>query len=251
MKTQEEIAKIREACKIVSNLLGEIGKRVQPGVTPHDLDEFAKNYILSIDGASPTFLGYQGYPAVLCVSVNAEVVHGIPSKRKLERGDIVSIDVGVTKDGYIGDSAFTFAVGKILPARQRLMDVTMEALYAGIAQAKAGNFTGNIGNAVQKIVEANGYNVVRDFCGHGVGTHLHEEPQVWNFGEPGEGTKLEPGMVIAIEPMVNMGTHEVKVANDNWTVITKDRKPSAHFEHTVLVTEGEPEILTNFDFMAR
>jgi methionyl aminopeptidase len=248
LKTPREIVLIRESCKIVVELLAMLGTRIKPGVHTKELDEMAERYIRS-RGGTPAFKGYKHggdrpFPASLCVSLNDEVVHGIPNGRKVEEGDIVSIDVGVRKDGYYGDGARTYAVGRIHEEKQRLMRITEEALYKGIEKAVAGNHVHDISFAVQKYVEAHGYSVVRELVGHGVGKELHEEPAVPNYGDPGTGVRLKEGMVLAIEPMVNAGTHKVNHDSDGWTVRTADGKPSAHYEHTVVIRKGEPEILT-------
>ena len=217
---------------------------MEPGVTTAELDRLAEEYIRS-QGGEPNFKNYEGYPATACISINNEVIHGIPSaKRKLRAGDIVSIDLGAKFDGYHGDNAATFACGDISEEAKRLMDATRESLYEGIKAARAGGRVGDIGHAVQSYVEARGYTVVRQFVGHGVGTHLHEAPEVPNFGTPGRGVRLMPGMTIAIEPMVNAGAAGVEVQPDGWTVLTKDGSLSAHFEHTVAITADGPKIMT-------
>lgn len=244
IKSKDEIALMREAGRIVCEILDELEKAVAPGVTTWDLDRIAERLTYQ-KGAKPAFKGYLGFPCSLCASINAEVVHGIPSrKRKLVEGDLMKLDFGVVYKGYYGDSARTVAVGKIKPEAQALLEATRESLYKGIEAMVSGNRIGDIGHAVQTHVEKRGFSVVRDFVGHGIGTKLHEQPQVPNYGEPGTGMKLRPGMVLALEPMVNMGTHKVEVLEDDWTAVTLDRKLSAHFEHTILVTEGGPEILT-------
>jgi methionyl aminopeptidase len=243
LKSAREASHMREAGRIVALALQELGKRVAPGVTTGELNRYLEDF-LHRAGAAPAFLGYQGFPASICASVNEEVVHGIPGVRKLENGDIISIDIGAVCSGYYGDAAMTFPVGDISAEAARLLQVTRQSLYQGIEQAVGGNRIGDISAAVQQHVEANGFSVVRDFVGHGIGSHMHEEPQVPNFGRPGLGPRLRPGMAIAIEPMVNEGTYEVMVLSNRWTTVTKDRKLSAHFEHTVLITEGQPEILT-------
>jgi len=243
LKSVQEIKYMREAGRITAMALHELGKRVRPGITTGELNRFAEDF-LQRAGATPAFLGYHGFPASICASVNNEVVHGIPGLRKLENGDIISIDMGAVYHGYYGDSAATFPVGEISEEAGRLLEVTQQALYEGISKAVAGNRIGDISAAVQAFVEANGFHVVRDFVGHGIGRNMHEEPQVPNFGKPGLGPRLQAGMALAIEPMVNVGTHEVVVMPDHWTVITKDGSLSAHFEHTIVVTEGQPEILT-------
>lgn len=220
------------------------GEAIEPGVSTWEIDRIARKYIES-QGAVPSFLGYGGFPASACISVNNVVIHGIPSKRQIiKAGDIVSIDIGAIYEGFNGDNAYTFPCGDISPEAQRLLDATRESLYEGIKQAKAGNRLGDIGSAVQRYVEARGYSVVRDFVGHGVGAKLHEDPSVPNYGTPGRGVRLLPGMTIAIEPMVNQGGHEVQVQKDGWTTVTRDGKLSAHFEHTVAITPDGPVILT-------
>jgi len=231
---------------VVAGALEAVGKAVIAGKTLRQLEQVCDEYIRS-HGGYPTFLGYRGFPAAVCIGVNEEVVHGIPGHRKLADGDIVKVDVGVTKDGLIADGARTFAVGNVKPEVLALIAATERSFWLGAAQARAGNRVSDIGHAVQSYVEAQGYSVVRDLCGHGVGTNLHEDPSVPNFGKPGQGMRLVAGMTLAIEPMVNMGRYEVETLSNGWTVVASDRKPSAHYEHTVLVTAGEPEILTHGD----
>jgi methionyl aminopeptidase len=245
LKSSAEIEKMRRAGKVVREVLELVRSHVKPGATTLDLERVAETRITEL-GARPAFKGYHGYPCVLCTSVNSEVVHGIPSrKRVLKEGDIVSVDCGAVVDGYFGDAAITVPVGeKIAPDTQRLLRVTEASLQAGIAAVKPGATLGDIGAAVQGVVEAEGFSVVRDFVGHGIGVHMHEEPQVPNFGEAGRGMKLRSGMVIAIEPMVNVGKPEVRVLNDGWTAVTDDGSMSAHFEHTVAVTDTGARILT-------
>lgn len=244
LKTGRELAVMREACRISYGALQEIGKAVEPGVTTAELDRLAEAYIRS-KGAVPNFKGYEGYPATACISINNEVIHGIPSKkRKLVEGDIVSVDLGALYEGYHGDNAATFAVGTVSDEAKRLMDTTRESLYEGIRAARAGGRIGDISHAIQAYVEAHGYSVVRQYVGHGVGTSLHEAPEVPNFGSPGRGVRLLPGMTIAIEPMVNVGGPAVRVLPDGWTVLTSDGSLSAHFEHTVAITADGPQILT-------
>ncbi|WP_073563502.1 type I methionyl aminopeptidase [Archangium sp. Cb G35] len=244
IKSREEIALMREAGRIVSEILDELEKAVAPGVTTWDLDALSEKLIYQ-KGARPAFKGYHGFPACLCASVNDEVVHGIPSKRrKLREGDLMKLDFGVAYRGYFGDSARTVPVGKVSAEAQALVNTTREALHKGIQAMVPGNRLGDIGHAVQRHVEARGFSVVRLFSGHGIGRRLHEEPDVPNYGQPGSGLKLRPGMVLAVEPMVNQGTDEVMVLEDQWTAVTRDSKLSAHFEHTVLITEGGPEVLT-------
>lgn len=244
LKTARELGIMREACRISAQALELIGKAIEPGVTTAELDRLAEKFILS-QGAVPNFKNYHGYPATACISINNEVIHGIPTgKRKIKEGDIVSVDLGALFDGYHGDNAATFACGDISDEAQRLINATKESLYEGIKMARAGGRIGDISNAIQSYVEARGYSVVRDFVGHGVGTSLHEAPEVPNFGTAGRGVRLMPGMTLAIEPMINIGTHEVKVMPDGWTVLTKDGSLSAHFEHTVAITPEGPQIMT-------
>ena len=244
LKTTREIALMREAGRISQRALLLAGKAVEPGVSTFEIDRIVREYIEK-QGATPSFLGYGGFPASACISVNNVVIHGIPSKKQiLKEGDIVSIDVGAKLNGYHGDNAWTFPCGSVFEEAQAIMDVTKESLFEGIKNAVAGNRVGDIGHAVQKYAEARSYSVVRDFVGHGVGAKLHEDPSVPNYGTPGRGVRLLPGMVIAIEPMVNQGTHRVRVLKDNWTTVTADGSLSAHFEHTVAITSGGPVILT-------
>lgn len=247
LKTSRELKIMREAGRIAANALKLAGTAVEPGVSTWEIDRIARRYIEE-QGAKPTFLGYGGFPASSCVSVNNVVIHGIPSKKQLlKEGDIVSIDVGATYDGYVGDNAWTFPCGKVSAEAQRLMDVTRESLYEGIQKALAGNRIGDIGSAIQRYVEARGYSVVRDFVGHGVGAKMHEDPSVPNYGTPGRGVRLLPGMTIAIEPMINQGVKEVKTLEDGWTTVTADGKLSAHFEKSIAVTPDGPVILTEPD----
>ncbi len=244
LKTSRELAKMREAGRISALALQAGGKAVQPGVSTWEIDQEIRRFIEKC-GAKPNFLGYGGFPGSACISVNHVVIHGIPSKKIiLKHGDIVSIDTGAMIDGYNGDNAYTFACGDISKEAQALLDATRESLYEGIAMAQPGNRIGDIGSAVQRYVEARGYSVVRDFVGHGVGTSLHEDPSVPNYAKPGRGVRLTPGMVIAIEPMINAGTKSVRVLEDGWTTVTTDGSLSAHFEHTVAITPDGPVILT-------
>jgi methionyl aminopeptidase len=248
LKSAEEIECIRESGRIVAEVLKLVGAQIRPGVTTMELDQVAEDYIRSM-GAEPAFKGYGWdksnlFPATLCMSIDDEVVHGIPSKRILKDGELLSIDVGAKKNGFYGDGAWSFAVGEVSGEKTRLMRVTQESLAKGIEQAVAGNRVHDISNAVQQYVESHGFSVVRDLVGHGVGKKLHEEPSVPNYGEPGTGPLLKEGMTLAIEPMVNAGTWRVKVALDGWTVLTVDGKPSAHFEHTIAIKNGKAEILT-------
>jgi len=243
IKSANEIQRMRAACAAGAEILHSVAALCVPGCTTKELDTAAGALLSRYHGKSP-FLGYRGYPGNICVSVNEEVVHGIPGPRRVQYGDIVSLDVGIILDGYVGDNATTVAVGVVAPPTQELLRVTEMALAAGIAKARAGNHVGDISFAVQSVVEAHGFAVVREFVGHGVGRKLHEDPQIPNFGKAGAGPKLKSGMTLAIEPMINAGTFEVQMLSDGWTVVTADGAPSAHFEHTVLVTDGEPEILT-------
>lgn len=243
LKSEHEIEYIRQASQLTAKTLTELIKHVKPGVTTKELDTIAEDYIRS-HGGIPSCKGYYDYPATICASVNEEVVHGIPGNRKLKNGDVISIDLVSSINGYHGDSAITVPVGKINSKVKNLLQVTEEALFKGIEQAVVGNRIGDIAHAVQKHAEAAGYGVVRDFVGHGIGRDMHEDPKVPNYGTPGQGPMLKPGMVICIEPMITMGTYKVRVLADNWTAITMDKKPAAHFEHTVLITENGPEILT-------
>ena len=243
LKNERDLEAMRPACAVASAVLNDVTAFIQPGVTTRQVDEFAASR-MKHHGSKSAFLGYRKYPCYTCISVNDEVVHGLANQRQLRFGDIVSLDVGVIYNGYVGDTARTVAVGGCGVAAQRLMDITEKALYQGIAQATPGNRVTDISRAIQDYVEGNGYSVVREFVGHGVGRSVHEEPQVPNFVDGKCNQKLRPGMTIAIEPMVNAGQPGVKVLNDGWTVVTQDGSLSAHFEHTVLITEGEPEILT-------
>ena len=244
LKTERELKIMREACKISAQALKLVGNAVEPGVTTAELDALAEKFIRS-KGAVPNFKNYQGYPATACISINNEVIHGIPNvKRKICAGDIVSVDLGAKFEGYHGDNAATFACGEISDEAKRLMEVTKQSLYEGIAAAQSGNRIGDISYAVQRYVEERGFSVVRDFVGHGIGTEMHEPPEVPNFGTPGRGIRLLPGMTVAIEPMVNAGKHGVSVQPDGWTVLTRDGSLSAHFEHTVVITRDGAKILT-------
>ncbi len=243
LKTERDLEVMRPACAVASAVLNEVAAFIRPGLTTKQVDEFAGERIKSY-GARSAFLGYRKYPCQICISVNDQVVHGLANGSQLKFGDIVSLDVGVVYNGFIGDTAKTVAVGGCGLVAQQLMDVTEKSLYEGIAQALPGNRVVDISRAVQKYIEGNGYSVVREFVGHGVGRTMHEEPQVPNFVDGKKSEKLRPGMTIAIEPMVNAGRPDVKILKDGWTVVTQDGSLSAHFEHTVLITEGEPEILT-------
>lgn len=243
LKSRQEIEKMRRAGAVVGKLLEALEKKVAPGVTTGQLDLFAREFIVK-SGAVPTFLGYHGYPASICASVNNEVVHGIPGKRILQAGDIISLDVGATLEGYVGDAARTFPVGRVSEACGKLMEVTRQCLEMGIAQALDGNHLNDIGHAIQAHAESHGYGVVRDFVGHGIGQDMHEAPQIPNYGKKGTGIRLKTGMTLAIEPMVNAGSWQVAVLDDGWTVVTTDGSLSAHFENTIAITEDGPVVLT-------
>ena len=243
IKNERDLACMRQACKITAAARALAGEMVRPGVTTKQIDRAVRDYILA-QGAKPSFLGYHGYPGSACISVNEEVIHGIPGGRVLRDGDIVSIDVGAYYKGFHGDCAATFACGTISADAQKLIDVTKQSFFEGIRFARRGHRVSDISHAIETYVESNGFSVVRSFVGHGVGAQLHEEPEVPNFGAPGRGPRMIPGMTLAIEPMVNVGGHEVRILRDGWTVVTSDGKLSAHYENTVLITDGEPEILT-------
>jgi methionyl aminopeptidase len=243
IRTEREITLIAESNRIVAETLDMLANNIKPGIKTSVLDKLAEEFILS-KGARPAFKGYMGFPASLCISIDDEVVHGIPNGKVLEEGQLVSIDCGAEKNGYYGDSARTYAVGEIDSKKQDLINVTKESLMRGINAAKEGNYVSDIGHAVQTYVEAHGYSVVRDLVGHGIGTELHEEPQVPNYGKPKQGHRLKAGMCLAIEPMINAGTKDVFTENDGWTVKTKDGKASAHFEHTIAITKNGARILS-------
>ena len=244
LKTTKELSLMKEACVIAAGALRAAGAAVEPGVSTAEINRIAHDFIVK-NGAIPTFLGYSGYPAATCISINDEVIHGIPNKKRIiKAGDIVSIDVGATFNGYVGDNAATFAAGEISPEAQRLCDVTRESLYEGIKAAVAGGRLGDVGSTIQRYCEERGFSVVREFTGHGVGKQMHEDPSVPNFGTPGRGVRLLPGMTIAIEPMINMGGAGIRQLPDGWTIKTKDGSLSAHFEHTVAITADGPVILT-------
>lgn len=248
VKTGEEIELVRKNAELVSKTLAEVGKVIAPGVTTIQLDKLAEEFIRD-HGAEPGFLGYSGYPNTLCVSVNDAVVHGIPSNYALKEGEIVSVDCGTKWFGFYGDSAFTFAVGEVTPEVNKLLTVTRESLFKGISQAVDGNRVGDVSHAVQFHAESFGFSVVRELVGHGLGRDMHEKPEVPNYGHQGRGSKLVDGMVICIEPMINMGGRQVYQTNDGWTIKTADGKPSAHFELTVAVRKGKPEVLSTFDYV--
>jgi methionyl aminopeptidase len=243
IKSPREIEQLKKSNAIVAEVFEKLKGMIIPGITTKELDQVAEEYIL-LKGARPAFKGYKGFPATLCISVNEEVVHGIPGPRQLKEGDIVSLDVGVNLSGYFGDAAVTLPVGEVDPEAKRLLEVTEKALSIGVERAMVGNRLFDISYAIQKWVESHGFSVVRDFVGHGIGRDLHEEPQVPNFGAPHQGPRLEKGMVIALEPMVNEGTYEVRVLSDGWTVVTRDGKRSAHFEHTIAISDDRAEILS-------
>ena len=249
LKTKEEIELIRDAGLLLGKTLAEVVRHIRPGVTTAFLDQLGEQFIRD-NGGKPLCKGFEGFPSAFCISVNEVVVHGIPGERFLNEGDIVTLDCVIDLNGYVADSAYTFAVGEISPEKQRLMKVTKEALYIGLDKCKAGNRVGDISHAVQMHCEKNGYNVVRELCGHGVGLQMHESPNVPNYGVKGTGPLLKEGMVIAVEPMVCMGSKNVKFSKeDGWTCSTRDGKPSAHYEHTVAITSNGPDILTTFEFI--
>ncbi len=248
-KTAEEIELIRESNQLVSKTLAEVGKHVAPGVSTEKLDQIAETFIRD-QGAVPGFLGYQGYPKTLCTSVNAQVVHGIPSHKViLEEGDMISVDCGVVMNEFYGDTAFSFQVGEVKDEVRRLLTITRECLQKGVEQAVEGKRTGDVGFAVQQHAESNGYSVVREMVGHGLGRHLHEAPEVPNYGRRGTGPKLKTGMVICIEPMINLGRRQISQEADGWTIRTADNKPSAHFEWAVAVDKGKADVLSTFDYI--
>ncbi len=248
VKTREEIELMRESALVVSKTLGMLSAEVKPGVTTLYLDKLAEDFIRAQD-AIPGFLGLYDFPNTLCMSPNAQIVHGIPNKTPLQEGDIISIDCGAIKNGFYGDHAYTFAVGEIAPATKKLLDVTKESLYAGIRALKVGNRVGDVGFAIQHHAEKHGYGVVRELVGHGLGRTMHEDPEMPNYGKRGRGKKFIEGMVVAIEPMINMGTHKINQLKDGWTILTQDGKPSAHFEHDVAIVNGKPELLSTFQYI--
>jgi methionyl aminopeptidase len=243
LKTEREIEIIKANGRIVANTLELVGERIKPGVKTKELDRWAEDFIRK-QSARPAFKGYRGFPASICVSIDNEVVHGIPGDRRIEEGQVISVDVGVFKDSYYADGAFTFPMGQISDKAQRLIQITQQALKRGLEVVREGRFLSDISYAIQSFVEKNGFSVVRDLVGHGIGMNMHEEPQIPNFGPPGQGPILKKGMVLAIEPMVNTGSFEIEIREDNWTIVTKDGSLSAHFEHTVAVTENGAMILT-------
>ena len=248
LKTEEEIELMRESNRLVGMTLGELSKHIKPGVTTLQLDKIAEEFIRD-HGAIPTFLGYGGFPNSICTSVNENVVHGIPNNKPLKEGDIISVDCGATKNGYCGDSAYTFCVGEVDEKIKALLKVTKESLYKGIEQAQEGHRIGDIGFAVQSYCEERGYSVVREMVGHGLGREMHEAPEVPNYGRKGNGVMLKSGMVICVEPMINMGTRHIVFERDGWTTRTLDRKPSAHFEHAVAIRQGKADILSSFEYI--
>lgn len=248
LKTAEQIEIMREAAQVVSRTLGKIAEIIGPGITGNQLDALAEEYIIS-QGAVPGFKGLYGCPSTVLVSVNEQVVHGLPSDIPFKEGDIVSVDCGAVWNGYYGDHAYTFEIGTVAPEVKKLVDVTKECLYIGIEEARTGNRISDIGFAIQQHAEKHGFGVVRDLVGHGLGTKLHEDPQVPNYGRRGRGKKIENGLTIAIEPMINMGTEKVEQLDDNWTIVTQDRLPSVHFEHDIAVVDGKPVILSTFDYV--
>jgi methionyl aminopeptidase len=248
LKTDEEIELMRESNRLVGMTLGELSKQIKPGVTTLQLDKIADEFIRD-HGATPSFLGYGGFPNSICTSVNENVVHGIPNSKPLQEGDVLSIDCGTSKNGFSGDSAYTFCVGEVAGEVKELLRATRKALYLGIEQAKEGNRIGDIGYTIQTYCEKQGYSVVRELVGHGIGQEMHEAPEVPNYGRRGTGALIRNGMCIAIEPMINLGSKNVVFESDGWTVRTKDRKPSAHFEHTIAVRNGKADILSTFEFI--
>ena len=247
-KTKEEIELLRESSLLVGKTLAEVAKLIKPGVTTLQLDKIAEEFIRD-NGAEPGFLGYGGFPNTLCTSVNEAVVHGVPNNKPLVDGDIVSVDCGTLMNGFYGDSAYTFEIGEVTPEIHKLLEVTKECLNKAVEAAVSGNRIGDIGYAVQKHAEDNGYGVVRELVGHGLGRGLHEKPEVPNYGRRGRGLKMKEGLVIAIEPMINLGVKEVSQLEDGWTIVTKDRKPSAHFEHDVAIGKGKAEVLSTFKYI--
>ena len=247
-KTPEEIELIRQSALLVSKTLGLMAAHIEPGVTPLELDKLAEEFIRD-NGGAPGFLGLYDYPNTIITSVNHQVVHGIPTARPLQEGDIVGLDCGVKMNGFYGDHAYTFAVGEIAEDVKQLLRVTKESLYKGIEQAQAGKRIGDISSAIQTYTEQFGYGVVRELVGHGLGKKMHEQPNVPNYGKRGRGPKIKEGLVIAIEPMINMGTYRVNQLNDGWTIVTADKRPSAHFEHDVAIVDGKPDILSTFDYV--
>ncbi len=248
IKSSEEIELIRESALLVSKTLGMLAKEIKPGISTLKLDSLAENFIRDND-AEPGFLGLYDFPNTLCVSPNDQVVHGIPNEKEIENGDILSIDCGVLKNGYFGDHAYTFEVGEVESNVKQLLTVAKESLYLGIQQFKSGNRVGDVGFAIQNHNELNGYGVVRELVGHGIGKEMHEKPEMPNYGRKGTGKKFKDGMVVAIEPMINLGTSRINQLNDGWTILTKDGKPSVHFEHNIAIIDGKPRLLSTFDYI--
>jgi methionyl aminopeptidase len=248
IKTLEEIELMRESALIVSKTLGEIAKEIKPGVTSLELDKIAEEHIRD-HGAVPGFLGLYDFPNTLCMSPNEQVVHGIPNNKPLQEGDIISVDCGALKNGFYGDHAYTFEIGEIAEEIKKLLKITKESLYIGIKEFRAGNRVGDVGFAIQNYTEKHGYGVVRELVGHGLGKEMHEDPEMPNYGKRGKGKKFKNGMVVAIEPMINLGTHRIKQFSDGWTIKTVDLKPSAHFEHDVAIVNGKPELLSTFKYV--
>jgi methionyl aminopeptidase len=248
IKTLDEIELMRESALIVSRTLGEVAKLIKPGVTTLQLDRIAEEYIRD-NGAIPGFLGLYDFPNTLCMSPNEQVVHGIPNNKPLEEGDIISVDCGALKNGFYGDHAYTFEIGEVDIETKKLLEITKESLYIGVREFKAGNRVGDVGNAIQNYTEKHGYGVVRELVGHGLGREMHEDPEMPNYGRRGKGKKFKEGMVVAIEPMINLGTHRIKQFSDGWTIKTADNKPSAHFEHDVAIVNGKPQLLSTFKYV--
>ena len=248
IKTKAEIELMRKSAQLVSKTLGLLAKEVKPGVTTMYLDKLAEEFIRDY-GGEPGFLGLYDFPNTLCMSPNAQVVHGIPNDKALKDGDIISIDCGVLMNGFYGDHAYTFEVGDVNEETRKLLQITKESLYEGIREFKIGNRVGDVGYAIQNYVEKHGYGVVRELVGHGLGKKMHEDPQMPNYGRRGQGKKFKNGMVVAIEPMINLGTHKIQQLKDGWTILTKDRKPSAHFEHDVALVDGKPHLLSTFKYI--
>jgi methionyl aminopeptidase len=248
LKTKEEIEIMRESALVVSKTLGVIAGAIKPGITSLQLDKLAEEHIRDL-GAIPGFLGLYDFPNTLCISPNAQVVHGIPNNKPLVEGDILSVDCGAILNGYYGDHAYTFEVGEVAAETKKLLQVTKESLYVGIRELKENNRVGDVGFAIQKYCEDRGYGVVRELVGHGLGKTMHEDPQMPNYGKRGRGKKFKNGLVVAIEPMINMGTHKIEQLRDGWTILTNDRKPSAHFEHDVAIVDGKPQLLSTFDYI--
>ena len=248
IKSKEEIELIRESALLVSKTLGMLAAEIRPGINTLHLDSLAETYIRD-HGAVPGFLGLYNFPNTLCISPNSQVVHGIPNKEEVKEGDILSIDCGVLKNGFYGDHAYTFEVGEVKSEIKKLLKVAKESLYLGIAEFKKGNRTGDVGYAIQNYNESNGYGVVRELVGHGLGKEMHEKPEMPNYGKRGSGKKLIEGMVVAIEPMINMGTHKINQLKDGWTILTADSLPSVHFEHNIAIIDGKPNLLSTFDFI--